>query len=122
LDGAFERRFSLVYGYNRIRILDEGNMRYLGWVVKILLFVMLLGFALKNSQPVTLHYFLGYVWQAPLVVLLLAAFVLGALAGVLALLPVLFRLRRERAKQHKQVDGVKETDTLSLPPADSHGI
>jgi lipopolysaccharide assembly protein A len=97
-------------------------MRYLGWVVKILLFVMLLGFALKNSQPVTLHYFLGYVWQAPLVVLLLAAFVLGALAGVLALLPVLFCLRRERAKQHKQVDGVKETDTLSLPPADSHGI
>jgi lipopolysaccharide assembly protein A len=97
-------------------------MRYLGWVVKILLFVLLLGFALKNSQPVTLHYFLGYVWQAPLVVLLLAAFVLGALSGVLALLPVLFRLRRERARQHKQGNGVKEADTLSLPHADSHGI
>jgi uncharacterized integral membrane protein len=90
--------------------------------VKILLFVLLLGFALKNSQPVTLHYFLGYVWQAPLVVLLLAAFVLGALSGVLALLPVLFRLRRERARQHKQGDGVTDANTLSLPPADSHGI
>lgn len=90
-------------------------MRYLGWAVKILLFVILLGFALHNSQLVTLNFFLGYVWQAPLVVLLLAAFVLGALSGVLALLPVLFRLRRERGKLLKQVNGMTETDTLSLP-------
>lgn len=90
-------------------------MRYLGWAVKILLFIILLGFALHNSQPVTLQFFLGYVWQAPLVVLLLAAFVLGALSGVLALLPVLFRLRSERGKLRKQVNGVTETDTLSQP-------
>lgn len=90
-------------------------MRYLGWAVKILLFVILLGFALHNSQPVTLQFFLGYVWQAPLIVLLLVAFVLGALSGVLALLPILFRLRRERGKLRKQVDGVTEDDTRSLP-------
>ena len=82
-------------------------MRTLGWVVKILLFVLLLGFALHNSQVTTLNFFLGYAWQAPLVVLLLAAFVLGALSGVLALLPVLFRLRRERGKLRKQVDDVQ---------------
>lgn len=90
-------------------------MRFIGWVVKILLFVMLLGLALNNSQAVTLHYFLGYFWQAPLIVLLLAAFVLGALGGVLALLPVLFRLRRERGKLRKQVDGLAEADTMSMP-------
>lgn len=87
-------------------------MRYLGWAVKILLFVILLGFALHNSQPAALNLFLGYVWQAPLVLLLLAAFILGAMLGVLALLPVLFRLRRERGKLRKQLDGMTETDTL----------
>lgn len=90
-------------------------MRYLGWAVKVLFFVILLGFALHNSQPVTLNFFLGYFWHTPLVVLLLAAFVLGALSGVLALLPVLFRLRRERGKLRKQVNGVTESETLSLP-------
>jgi uncharacterized integral membrane protein len=90
-------------------------MRSVGWVVKLLLFVVLLGFALHNSQTVTLKYFLGYYWQAPLIVLLLAAFVLGALAGVLAVLPVLFRLRRERGKLRRQVDGMTEADTRVLP-------
>jgi uncharacterized integral membrane protein len=90
-------------------------MRYLGWAVKLLLFIILLGFALHNSQPATLHFFLGYVWQAPLVLLLLAAFVLGAMLGVLALLPVLFRLRHERGKLRKQLNDMTETDTLPQP-------
>ena len=93
-------------------------MRYLGWAVKILIFVVLLGFALKNSQPVTLHYFFGYVWEAPLVALLLAAFVLGAFLGLLALLPALFRLRRERAKLRRELDGMIEANTITEPSAD----
>jgi uncharacterized integral membrane protein len=34
-------------------------MRYLGWIAKVLVFVLLLGFALKNTDPVTVRYFLG---------------------------------------------------------------
>ena len=93
-------------------------MRYLGWAVKILLFVVVLGFALRNSQPVTLHYFLGYVWEAPLVVLMLAALVLGSLLGVLALLPTLFRLRRERAKLRKELDSMIDASTTPSSPVD----
>jgi len=92
-------------------------MRYLGWAVKILIFIVVLGFALQNSQPVTLHYFLGYVWEAPLVVLLLAAFVLGALLGLLALLPTMFRLRHERAKLRRDLDGMIDASTTPSPPA-----
>lgn len=93
-------------------------MRYLGWLVKILIFVVVLGFALQNSQPVTLHYFLGYVWEAPLVVLLLLAFVLGTLLGLLALLPALYQLRRERARLRRELDGMIDASTSPLPPID----
>lgn len=88
-------------------------MRYLGLALKILIFVGVLGFALQNSQPVTVHYFLGYIWEAPLVVLLLAAFVLGALLGLLALLPALFRLRREQAKLRRELDGLIDANISS---------
>ena len=93
-------------------------MRYLGWAVKLLIFIVVLGFALQNTQPVTLHYFLGYVWEAPLVVLLLATLLLGSLLGLLALLPTLFRLRRERSKLRKELDGMIDATTTSLPPVD----
>lgn len=83
-------------------------MRALGWAVKILLFLIVLGFALKNSQVVTLHYFLGYAWETPLVVLMLVAFTLGALLGMLALLPLIFRLQRERGKLRKQTEAIMD--------------
>lgn len=93
-------------------------MRFLAWAFKILIFIVVLGFALQNSQPVILHYFLGYVWEGPLVVLLLAALLLGALLGLLALLPTLFRLRRERSKLRKELDGMIDASTMSSHPVD----
>src|SRR6185436_8602681 len=70
-------------------------MRYLLWAVKLLAFVLVLSFALKNSDPVTVRYYLGAEWQAPLVFVLLVAFCAGAVIGVLACLGQLFRQRRE---------------------------
>ena len=86
--------------------------RYLGLAAKLLVFLLVLGFALKNSHSVTFFSYLGYVWQAPLIVMLGLAFVLGALTGGLALLPTLFRLRRElgRKPQATEMDTVTQTD------------
>ncbi len=70
-------------------------MFYLKWLVRIVIFVLLLGFAVKNLDPVTLDYFLGYQWQEPLVVILLAFTVVGVIIGLLASLSTLFRQRRE---------------------------
>ena len=41
-------------------------MRYLCWIVRLVLFIVLLGFAIKNTDPVSVHYFLGWEWRAPL--------------------------------------------------------
>jgi putative membrane protein len=86
--------------------------RYLGLALKLLVFLLVLGFALKNSHTVIFYSFLDYVWQAPLIVMLGLAFVLGALTGVLALLPTLFRLRREasRAARATMADTATQTD------------
>ena len=82
---------------------------YLGLLAKLLGFLLVLGFALKNSQSVVFYSYLGYVWQAPLIIMLGLAFFLGALTGVLALLPTLFKLRREAAKKPHPT----ELDTIS---------
>jgi putative membrane protein len=86
--------------------------RYLGLVFKLLVFLLVLGFALKNSQTVIFYSYLDYVWRAPLIVMLGLAFVLGALMGVLALLPTMFRLRRENARKTKatEADTITQTD------------
>ena len=60
------------------------SMRTLALLLKIVLFVLLLGFAVKNSDVVTLHYFLGYEWQSPLALVILLSFASGLLVGLLA--------------------------------------
>ena len=70
-------------------------MRYLLWAVKVLAFVLVLSFALKNGDLVTVRYYLGAEWQAPLIFVLLVVFCAGAAVGVLACLGQLYRQRRE---------------------------
>lgn len=76
-------------------------MRYLGWIAKTVLFILLLGFAVKNSDVVTLRYYLGYEWHAPLVLVILLFFVAGAAVGVSACMGFLFRQRRELIRLRK---------------------
>ena len=62
-----------------------------------MLFLLLLGFAVKNDQSVMLKYFFGYEWNVSLLLVLLCIFGLGILIGVLSMLGSLFRQRRELA-------------------------
>lgn len=87
-------------------------MRYLGWLVKAVIFVLLLGFALKNSDVVTVHYYLDYVWEAPLVLILLGFFAMGAATGLLAIMPHLIRQRRELGKLRKASARQADSPTL----------
>jgi uncharacterized integral membrane protein len=80
-------------------------MRYLSWIAKLLLFLLLLGFALKNTEPVALRYFLGQEWRAPLSLVLLLFFGAGAVLGVAAALGVAWRLRRELDAQRRGAVG-----------------
>jgi uncharacterized integral membrane protein len=70
-------------------------MRYLSWLLGFVLFLLALGFAVKNSDTVMIHYYLDYQWQAPLVLVLLVFFFAGVAVGVAASLRFIFRQRRE---------------------------
>jgi uncharacterized integral membrane protein len=70
-------------------------MRYMMWFLRAVLFLILLGFAMKNDQIVVLHYFFGYEWQTSLILILLLFFAVGVSVGVLAVLGNIFRQRRE---------------------------
>ena len=91
-------------------------MRYLNWIIRIALFIALLGFAVKNDQPITLRYFFGYEWQSSLVIVLLIFFSLGAAVGVLAMFANVLQQRREIAVLERDIRvknrlaGVGETE------------
>lgn len=69
-------------------------MRYLVWLLRLVVFLLLLGFAVKNDQPATLRFYFGYEWNTSLVVLLLCFFSAGAVTGILAMLGTVYRQRR----------------------------
>ena len=98
-------------------------MRYLIWLLRAALFVALLGFALKNDQPVTLRYFLGYEWNTSLVVVLLCFFAIGAAVGILAMLGSLLLQRRELAAAKRELqlkhklDQAEENSRLPIQPS-----
>ena len=58
-------------------------MRYLALAFKIALFLLLLSFAAMNSDSVSLRYFLGIEWRAPLILVLFVFFSTGMLLGLL---------------------------------------
>ncbi len=62
-------------------------MKYLMWLLKAAIFFTLFAFALNNQQDVTVHFFFGTVWRAPLVLVVLAAFALGLVIGALGMVP-----------------------------------
>ena len=68
-------------------------MRFVVRALWVFLFFTLFAFALNNEQEVTLHWFFGYQWRAPLVIVVLAALTAGATLGVLAMVPAWWRHR-----------------------------
>lgn len=79
-------------------------MKLLFRVLAAVIFIIFFGFALKNTQEAVLSFFLGYELRGPLVILLLGFFVTGAVFGVLAMMPTVFRHRREVSRYRKLLD------------------
>lgn len=70
--------------------------------MRVLLFLLLLGFTVRNVEPVTLRYYFGYEWHAPLIMILLLFFALGVAVGLGSCAGKIFRQRREIATYRKK--------------------
>jgi putative membrane protein len=69
-------------------------MKYLTWLLKAAIFFTLFAFALNNQQDVTVHFFFGTQWTAPLVLVVLAVFAAGLAIGALGMVPRWWKHRR----------------------------
>jgi uncharacterized integral membrane protein len=80
----------------------------------IVVFMALLGFAIKNTDSVALRYFLGLEWHAPLVFVLLVFFAAGTALGVMASLAILVRQRREILGLKRELRGLTRSAVTPL--------
>jgi uncharacterized integral membrane protein len=88
------------------------------WLLKAAIFFTLFAFALNNQQDVTVHFFFGTAWQAPLVLVVLAAFALGLAVGALGMVP---RWWKHRVAARRQQQGMA-VPAANGPDSVHHGL
>jgi len=90
-------------------------MNIVAWLLRLLFFLAVLWFALKNTMPVTVRLTETLRWEGvPLVVVMLGCLLVGMLLGAMALAPRLYRLHRRAAAA-----GSGETRLRAAPSADA---
>jgi lipopolysaccharide assembly protein A len=91
-------------------------MRILTWSIRLLLFVLVLALAAKNTEPVTVRFYFDFASQLPLAVALLVFLVAGVVLGLLASLRVVLRQRRTIAELQKSA---KQAAAVAPPHVDA---
>ena len=96
-------------------------MRYLAWLVRIVLFLVLFAFALNNADQVSVHGLFGSELRLPLIVLVLFCFALGVIVGVGSMLLSQRRLRRLLQENQKKPHAKSTTqgETEPVVPLDA---
>ena len=94
-------------------------MKYFTWLLKAAIFFTLIAFALNNQQTVAVYFFFGTLWQAPLVLVVLAAFACGLTLGVFVMMPRWWK-KPKGAAQLAAGNTTDETEKHSVPL--HHGI
>jgi uncharacterized integral membrane protein len=85
-------------------------LRLLQWLLKAAVFFTLFAFALNNQQETRVNFFFGTFWSAPTVLVVLSAFSLGVVVGVLGMVP---RWWRHRQAARQQLSATADTP---IPP------
>jgi lipopolysaccharide assembly protein A len=89
-------------------------MNALAWLLRLLFFLVILWFALKNTMPVTVRLTETLRWdEVPLVLVMLGCLLVGMLLGAMALAPRLYRMHRRAAAAQLGAQRVR-----SAPPED----
>ena len=97
-------------------------MQLFVWILRFVIVVVLVWFAIKNTDLVTIHGLPSQTWQAPLVFVLLVVFVAGVVIGLLAWIPTVVRQRREiaRLRRAASLPPIATVPAEAAPPP--HGI
>ena len=97
--------------------------------LKAALFFTLFAFALNNQDDVTVHFFFGHQWTAPMVLIVFTAFASGLFVGVLGTVPRWWRQRSELTSANSAKAAAPATApatvaerTTTEPTLPPHGI
>ena len=93
-------------------------MNALIWLLRGILFILLLGLAIKNSGEVELRFFFDASWQAPLSLTLLVSLSIGVVFGLLALLPLVIRQRRAVTALNRRIAQLDRQPQVPAPVID----
>lgn len=96
-------------------------MKSVGYFVLLLIVVLGISFAISNSAPVTIHYYVG-VASLPLSLLIVVTFGIGLIVGFSALLIKSIKLRAKLSRARKKLRlAEQEINNLrTIPIKDSH--
>ncbi|MFZ2327304.1 MAG: LapA family protein [Rhodoferax sp.] len=86
------------------------------WTLKAAIFFTLFAFALNNQHDATVRFFFGQQWTAPLVLVVLIAFALGLVIGVLGMVPRWWRHRRAAALARRTHEAAVTAEKPASPP------
>lgn len=88
-------------------------MRYIIWGLRLLIFILVLLFAVKNTAPVSVNLYGDAVLSAvPLIIVLLLAFALGALCMYILTLPTRYRCGREISRLKGEVKRLQSDSNI----------
>jgi lipopolysaccharide assembly protein A len=111
-------------------------MQAIVWILRLAILLVLVWFAVRNGQEVELRGLPDQSWKAPLIFVVLVAFLTGVVIGLSAWLPTYVRQRREisRLRKAPSVTAAVPVPAPEAPPApapatvavreaqDAHGI
>ncbi|MGY4828333.1 LapA family protein [Sphaerotilaceae bacterium SBD11-9] len=92
-------------------------MKILVWLGRAALFFLLLAFALNNQHEASLKWFFGQEWRTPMVFIVLSAFALGCVFGVLAMVPSWWQHRRAARRQQDDVPAPEAAEPRRPDPS-----
>ena len=92
-------------------------LKLIQWTLNAAVFFTLFAFALNNQHEAKVYFFFGTQWRSPMVLIVLTAFALGLVVGVLGMVP-----RWWRQKQAAKTVQANTNSATNVAPSEApHG-
>jgi uncharacterized integral membrane protein len=94
-------------------------LKLLQWTLNAAVFFTLFAFALNNQHEAKVYFFFGTQWRSPMVLIVLMAFALGMVVGVLGMVPRWWRQKQaaHSAQASQANNEPNKTDAPTNPNA-----
>ena len=89
-------------------------LKLLQWTLNAAVFFTLFAFALNNQHEAKVYFFFGTQWRSPMVLIVLIAFAMGMIVGVLGMVPRWWR-QKQAANTAQAAQAPQTSNTHNQP-------